>query len=202
MKNPSSVILLDEFEKAHPKCWDLFLQMFDAGRLTDGKGVSVDFSKTIVIMTSNLGSDCFIARTNKGSIGFGRESTRNQAMDLDSIREDIHSRLNNEFRPEFINRIDEVMIFNPLSVENLIEIARTMIRNLPVKLIVTDEILRYVAENGYNPQFGARHLKRALKRLILDKVANMIADNQCQKGDAIRVCLCDNCLSFDKERLA
>ena len=77
-----------------------------------------------------------------------------------------------------------------------------MIRNMPVKLIVTDEILRYVAENGYNPQFGARHLKRALKRLILDKIANMIAEDQCQRGDTIRVSLNDNCLSFVKERLA
>jgi ATP-dependent Clp protease ATP-binding subunit ClpA len=93
-----------------------------------------------------------------------------------------------------------VIIFNPLSVENLIEIARTMIKAMSVKLIVTDEILRYVAENGYNPQFGARHLKRALKRLILDPVANMIAEGECQRGDTIRICLCDNDLSFTKER--
>jgi ATP-dependent Clp protease ATP-binding subunit ClpB len=73
---------------------------------------------------------------------------------------------------------------------------------MPVKLIVTDEILRYVAENGYNPQFGARHLKRALKKLILDPIANMITENRCQRGDTIRVCLCDNCLSFGKERLS
>ena len=76
-----------------------------------------------------------------------------------------------------------------------------MIRNMPVKLIVTDEILRYVAENGYNPQFGARHLKRALKRLMLDPVANMIAEGECQRGDTLRVCLCDKCLSFAKEQL-
>ena len=199
-KNPSSVILLDEFEKAHPRCWDLFLQMFDAGRLTDGQGVSVDFSKTIVIMTSNIGSDCFIERTDKGNIGFAKETNHSLAMDLGSINRIIHSRLTNEFRPEFINRIDEVIIFNPLSVENLIEIARTMIRNMPVKLIVTNEILRYVAENGYNPRFGARHLKRALKRLILDPVANMIAEGMCQKGDIIKACLCNNCLSFFRER--
>jgi ATP-dependent Clp protease ATP-binding subunit ClpA len=149
-KNPSSVILLDEFEKAHPKCWDLFLQMFDAGRLTDGHGVSVDFTKTIIIMTSNIGSDCFIERTDKGNVGFANGSNHSLAMDLDGIHRNIRSRLTDEFRPEFINRIDEVIIFNPLSIDDLIEIARIMMRSMPVKIRVTDEILRFVAENGYN----------------------------------------------------
>jgi ATP-dependent Clp protease ATP-binding subunit ClpA len=177
--------------------------MFDAGRLTDGHGQSVDFSKTIVIMTSNLGSDCFIERVERGNIGFGLETDQSRpAMDMDAIHRSIYSRLTSEFRPEFINRIDEVIVFNPLSVDSLIEIARTMIRNIPVKLIVTDAILRFVAENGYNPQFGARHLKRALKRLILDPVANMVSENTIRKGDTIRVSLCDGRLSFSRERHA
>jgi ATP-dependent Clp protease ATP-binding subunit ClpA len=198
-ENPASVILLDEFEKAHPKCWDVFLQMFDAGRLRDGKGRVVDFNKTIIILTSNIGSENFIKRSDRKYAGFVNANNNSQSLDLVKINENIHAQLIDTFRPEFLNRIDEIFIFNPLSLENLVQIAQIMLKNVPVNLITNDEILKFIARTGYDPKYGARNLKRVIKKLILDPVANMIIDGSVRKGDTLKVFINKEILSFRKE---
>jgi ATP-dependent Clp protease ATP-binding subunit ClpA len=198
MENPESVILLDEFEKAHPKCWDVFLQMFDAGRLRNGRGRIVDFNKTIIILTSNIGSENFIKRSDQRYAGFVNGNNNNQSLDLVKINENIHAQLIDTFRSEFLNRIDEIFIFNPLSLENLVQISRIMLKNVPVNLQTNDEILRFIARTGYDPKYGARNLKRVIKKLILDPVANMIIDGSVRKGDTIKIFINKEILSFSK----
>jgi ATP-dependent Clp protease ATP-binding subunit ClpB len=178
-RRPYSVILLDEIEKAHPNIFNLLLQVFDDGRLTDGKGRVVDFKNTIIIMTSNLGSNNIREKAGK---------------EEKLLQEEIERLLNQTFKPEFLNRLDAVVIYKPLTpavlrkiVDIQIESIRTRLAEQGISLTVSDKAKKYLAEKGYDPIFGARPLKRLIDDEILDEVAFMIIEGKLKKGDAVEV---------------
>ena len=174
-RRPYSVVLFDEIEKAHPEVFNVLLQILDDGRLTDGQGRTVDFRNTVIIMTSNLGPQLWQS---------GHKVTR----------EELNQVLQAHFRPEFLNRIDEIVIFHPLSKEDLREIVNIQLRRLDrmmqergYRLEITDAAKDYLAEVGFDPNFGARPLKRAIQRELQDPLALQILSGEFEEGDTIRV---------------
>ncbi|MBN1169083.1 AAA family ATPase [Candidatus Woesebacteria bacterium] len=178
-RKPYSVILLDEIEKAHPNIFNLLLQVFDDGRLTDGKGRVVDFKNTIIIMTSNLGSDKIMEKKGK------------KDKELD---EEIQRLLHHTFKPEFLNRIDSIVIYRSLSPEVLREIIEIQIEKLRqrlaeqgISLIVEEQAKNYLTEKGYDPVYGARPLKRLINNEILDEIAFQIIEGELSDGDSVSI---------------
>ena len=193
-RHPYSVILLDEVEKAHPDVFNVLLQVLDDGRMTDGQGRTVDFKNTVIVMTSNLGSSEI-----QEMIGESRESVKNAVMT--EVRE--------HFRPEFINRIDEIVIFNSLGSEAIRRIAAIQLKSLQarvaaqdVTLEVTDEAMAELAEVGFDPHYGARPLKRAIQDHIENRLAMVMLEGSAGPGDTIRVGAKDGRFTFDVERAA
>ena len=193
-RHPSSVILLDEVEKAHPDVFNVLLQVLDDGRMTDGQGRTVDFKNTVIVMTSNLGSSEI-----QEMIGESRESVKNAVMT--EVRE--------HFRPEFINRIDEIVIFNSLGSEAIRRIAAIQLKSLQarvaaqdVTLEVTDEAMAELAEVGFDPHYGARPLKRAIQDHIENRLAMVMLEGSAGPGDTIRVGAKDGRFTFDVEKAA
>jgi ATP-dependent Clp protease ATP-binding subunit ClpB len=185
-RRPYSVVLFDEIEKAHPEVFNVLLQLLDDGRLTDGQGRTVDFRNCVVIMTSNLGNQLWDE---------GQTVTR----------EAINRLLQSHFRPEFLNRIDEVVAFHPLTMEDLkqivdVQLARTTARLVErgYNLEVSDEARAYLAEVGYDPTFGARPLKRAIQRELQDPLALKLLSGEFAEGDTIRVERGEEGLEFSK----
>jgi ATP-dependent Clp protease ATP-binding subunit ClpC len=182
IRNPFSLILLDEFEKADPAIWDIFLQVFDDGILNDGQGRKVNFTNTIIIATSNIGSKIILEKLQEG-------------QDDRSIKPLIKGELLKVFRPEFINRFDDIIIFNSLSLENIKMIARLEINNLNLRLEeeqgitieLTAEALDYLARIGYSPEFGARFLKRIIREKIEDALIIGILKKQHTRGDVVKI---------------
>lgn len=176
-RRPYSVVLFDEIEKAHSQVFNVFLQIFDEGRLTDSKGVTVDFRNTIIIMTSNLAGD--IIRDAAG---------KNNA----DTREKVWQVLHQYFKPEFLNRLDSVVIFNPLSAKDVLQIARLQLERVKVRLsenginlIITDDLISYFAEEGFDPVFGARPLRRIIEERLVDEIALRIIEGSIKPGDTI-----------------
>ena len=193
-RHPYSVILLDEVEKAHPDVFNVLLQVLDDGRMTDGQGRTVDFKNTVIVMTSNLGSSEI-----QEMIGESRESVKNAVMT--EVRE--------HFRPEFINRIDEIVIFNSLGSEAIRRIAAIQLKSLQarvaaqdVTLEVTDEAMAELAEVGFDPHYGARPLKRAIQDHIENRLAMVMLEGSAGPGDTIRVGAKDGRFTFDVEKTA
>ena len=193
-RHPYSVILLDEVEKAHPDVFNVLLQVLDDGRMTDGQGRTVDFKNTVIVMTSNLGSSEI-----QEMIGASRESVKNAVMT--EVRE--------HFRPEFINRIDEIVIFNSLGSETIRRIAAIQLKSLQarvaaqdVTLEVTDEAMAELAEVGFDPHYGARPLKRAIQDHIENRLAMVMLEGSAGPGDTIRVGAKDGRFTFDVEKAA
>jgi ATP-dependent Clp protease ATP-binding subunit ClpB len=175
-RRPYSVVLFDEIEKAHAEVFNVLLQLLDDGRLTDGQGRTVDFRNTVVIMTSNLGSELWLA---------GREAVN---------REQILRVMQAHFRPEFLNRIDEIVIFTPLTRQDLTEIVQIQLRRVAdllrgrgFNLEVTPAAAEYLADTGYDPDFGARPLKRAIQREVQDPLALRVLSGEFRTGDTVRV---------------
>lgn len=194
---PYSVILFDEIEKAHPEVFNTLLQVLDDGRLTDGKGRIVNFKNTIIIMTSNIGSQ-FIERME--SIGFTNNSP---SADYANVKGKVMDALKDHFRPEFLNRIDEIVLFDILSKESIRNIVniRTKIvidrlATKGIKLIVTDEALDLMANQGFDPHYGARPLNRLIQSKILNPLASYIISNNVEKSDIVSVVAKDNDLAI------
>ncbi len=184
-RRPYSVILLDEVEKAHPDVFNILLQVLDDGRLTDGQGRTVDFRNTVVIMTSNLGSDLIQER-------FG-------ALDYASMKELVMGVVGQSFRPEFINRIDEVVVFHPLGQKHIASIAQIQLQRLYQRLEdrgyavhISDDALQLLGENGYDPVYGARPLKRAIQQQIENPLAQQILSGELVPGKTIELIVRDN----------
>jgi ATP-dependent Clp protease ATP-binding subunit ClpB len=178
-RRPYSVILFDEIEKAHPDVFNILLQILDDGRLTDSQGRTVDFRNTVIIMTSNIGSPLILEST-------GTEWAAVEAMVTDALRQ--------HFRPEFLNRVDEVVIFHPLSQEHIeriidLQLVRLerMLADRKLTLEITPEAKHILATEGYDPAFGARPLKRAIQRLIQNPLAIAVLDGRFTEGDHIIV---------------
>ncbi len=177
-RRPYSVILLDEVEKAHPEVFDVLLQVLDDGRLTDGQGRTVDFRNAILILTSNLGSNFLVDPTLN-------ETEREEAV-LQLVRQ--------AFKPEFVNRLDDIVVFSALSQEELGEIVELNIDRLMrrleerrLELAVTPDARRWLAERGYDPIYGARPLRRLMQREIEDRLATELLAGEIRDGDQVRV---------------
>lgn len=175
-RRPYSVILIDEIEKAHPQIFNLFLQVFDEGRLTDGKGTTVDFRNTIIIMTSNLGSELIRKHSNK-------EERDRLLFEL----------LNASFKPEFLNRLDSIVPFNSLTKKDIAQVAKLQLDKVMVRmrenginLIIPDQLIEYFAVTGYDEVFGARPIKRLIEEKLVDELAVQIIDGKVKPGDTIK----------------
>jgi ATP-dependent Clp protease ATP-binding subunit ClpB len=189
-RRPYSVVLFDEIEKAHPEVFNALLQLLDDGRLTDGHGRTVDFKNTVVIMTSNVGTE-FLD---------GREATTDEKQ-----RELVMAALRQHFRPEFLNRVDEIIIFHGLTKEHLMEIVNIQVRRLQrlladrqLEIELTDAARAYLAEEGYDPAYGARPLKRVIQRQVQDPLALGLLQGDYGEGDRVRVDALDGRLTFER----
>ncbi|HKL44059.1 MAG TPA: AAA family ATPase [Candidatus Absconditabacterales bacterium] len=190
-RKPYSVILFDEVEKAHPEVFNTLLQLLDDGILTDSKGRTVDFKNTIVVMTSNLGSEVIMSKMKdqKGTI---------------SLEKDIMPLLQSHFRPEFLNRLDDIILFNPVNEEMLTKIIDIQLskivdlvkREKNIDLIISDEVKKYIAKVGLDPLFGARPLKRAIQNILLDELASGIIDGSIKEDTQVDVNLSKNKIVF------
>lgn len=180
-KKPYSVVLFDEIEKAHPDVFNLLLQILDEGRLTDSHGKTVDFKNTVIIMTSNIG----VEQTNK--IGFG------QGNDYAAMRDNVERALKKFFRPEFLNRVDEVVVFNYLDKQETLKITELMCYNLhkrlkgTINLYFTDSAISVIAEAGFDKDYGARPLKRTIQRKVEDPLAEKLLTGEVSQGDSVVV---------------
>ncbi len=180
-RRPYTVVLFDEIEKAHPEVFNVLLQILDDGRLTDGQGRTVDFRNTVLIMTSNIGSSYILERTESGAPWSDTEA---------HVRAILHQ----HFRPEFLNRIDDIEVFRPLSREDLNRIVELQLERLQrtlsereIELQVLGPAKERIAEAGYQPAFGGRPLKRAIQRLVADPLAMAFLEGRFSDGDVIRV---------------
>ncbi|MGH3169296.1 MAG: ATP-dependent Clp protease ATP-binding subunit, partial [Trebonia sp.] len=193
-RTPYAVLLLDEIEKAHTDVFNILLQVLDDGRLTDGQGRTVDFKNTVVIMTSNLGSDLIGRRT----LGFGGDGggagASGAVSDAGSLRERIMPRLREAFRPEFLNRIDEIIVFRQLDAVQLRQITSLLLdetkRRLHAQDITvdfTEEAVDWLAQRGFQPEFGARPLRRTIQREIDNRLSGMLLDGRLHKGQHVTV---------------
>jgi len=201
-RRPYSVILLDEIEKAHPEVFNILLQILDDGHLKDARGRKVNFKNTVIIMTSNLGGEQILSAANRGSLGFSAENKKDTEKE---IKDKINSLLRESFKPEFLNRIDETIIFKALAKDDIKKIVESQIENLSKRLtqkrlsiILSDEAKKYLADKGYNPSFGARPLKRLIQSEILDPISLLIIKKKFREGDAISVGVENNNLKFSK----
>jgi ATP-dependent Clp protease ATP-binding subunit ClpA len=188
-RRPYSVILLDEVEKAHPEVFNILLQVLDSGHLTDAKGRKVNFKNTIIIMTSNIGAE-HIDRMSS----FGFRVDKDEQADYSEAKDKVLDSLKSFFRPEFLNRLDEVIVFDILSPEVIREIVELQLRDVEDRLLqkeivlsVTKEVADHLAKVGYDPKMGARPLKRVIQREILTKVANLMVDEGMLQGGTVKV---------------
>jgi ATP-dependent Clp protease ATP-binding subunit ClpC len=200
-RRPYSLILLDEVEKAHPDVFNILLQILDDGRLTDGQGRTVDFKNTVLIMTSNLGSD-LIAR-GRGTLGFTGSAGESAAGQQEGLREQLMRRLRESFRPEFLNRIDEIIVFGQLDqaelrqiTELLLEETRRRAHAQGVTVGFTPAAVDWIAERGHQPEFGARPMRRTIQREVDNELSRLLLDGRITAGQRATVDVADGRLTF------
>jgi ATP-dependent Clp protease ATP-binding subunit ClpC len=192
-RRPYSVLLFDEIEKAHGDVFNILLQILDDGRLTDAQGRTVDFKHSVVIMTSNLGADRIQEYARTGG-------------DFDELKEELMGILQQSFRPEFINRIDDIIVFRALTDEQLVDITGLLLDRLVrrlhaqrIELEFTEEAVRFLAREGFDPEFGARPLRRTIQRLVENELSRMVLAGTVEPGDKVIVELEDDKLQFEIE---
>ena len=193
-RKPYSVVLFDEIEKAHPDVFNVLLQVLDDGRITDSQGRTVDFKNTVIIMTSNIGSSYLLEGIDDS--GEIREEAKNMAM----------SELRNHFRPEFLNRVDEIIMFKPLTKNNIGNIIYLLLQDINNRLAekelrveLTDEARAFIVENGFDPVYGARPLKRYMQKTVETLAAKLILSGEISQRDTILITLDGNGLSAVKK---
>lgn len=191
-RNPYSIVLFDEIEKAHPDVFNLLLQVLDDGRLTDGQGRTVDFRNTVVVMTSNLGSEFLASRS--GALGFVAGADASGFSSADDVRQRVMGKVREAMRPEFLNRIDEIVLFQKLDQPQLAQIVKLMLgataRRLASREVgfeVTDAAVALLAERGYEPEYGARPLRRVIQREVDDRISDLFVSGALGDGGAVRV---------------
>ena len=196
-RKPYSVILFDEIEKANPQVFNIMLQILDEGHLTDSKGRKVNFKNTVVIMTSNIGSDIIY----KSGLGFKEASGDKEILSEEDMKEKVSSALRDHFKPEFLNRLDEIIIFHPINPKMLKLITNLEIKKIQnrlsernIKISLTKEAKDYIAQKGYDPLYGARPLKRVIQNEILDELAMEIIEEKIKEGDKVKI-------DFKKDKL-
>jgi ATP-dependent Clp protease ATP-binding subunit ClpB len=198
-RKPYSVVLLDEIEKAHPDIFNILLQVLDDGRLTDNKGRVVNFKNTIIIMTSNMGSH--IIQEN-----FDKINEKNKEEVVEQTKQEVIDLLRQNIRPEFLNRIDEVIMFQPLLKKEIRGIIRIQLDNLQklvaqsgIQLKFSDYTVDYLTENGFDPQFGARPLKRLIQKQVINQLSKRILAGDIDKSRPVIVDVFDNTVVFRNE---
>jgi ATP-dependent Clp protease ATP-binding subunit ClpB len=203
-RRPYSVILFDEIEKAHPDVFNVLLQILDDGRLTDAKGRVVNFKNTVIIMTSNVGSEVLFRQSQ--ALGF-RENHQKTGLSEKEIQEKVLSSLREAFKPEFLNRLDEIIIFHPLSPEMLekitdlqLEKTRQRLAEKGISVEMTPATRDYLTKAGYDPLYGARPLKRVIQTQILDRLAMEVLEKKLKEGDEIVIEVKNGELSFQKKK--
>jgi len=192
-RKPYSVVLFDEIEKAHPDVFNIMLQLLDDGRLTDSKGKTVDFKNTVIIMTSNIGSSLILENLLNENNEKAKEKTKTEVMEV----------LRGHFRPEFLNRIDEIVFFEGLSQKQLEKIVDIQLRNLDkllkeqeLEFEITPEAKAFLAQRGYEPAFGARPLKRVIRQLIENPLAKLILEGKFIGKTLIKIDVADEQITF------
>ncbi|MCG5466365.1 ATP-dependent Clp protease ATP-binding subunit [Micromonospora sp. NPDC053740] len=200
-RRPYAVVLLDEIEKAHPDVFNILLQVLDDGRLTDSQGRTVNFKNTVLIMTSNLGSELITGAQR--SVGFGSGDVGSE-QESNELRERLMRRLQENFRPEFLNRIDEVIIFRRLEAEQLRDITALLLEETRRRMHAQDLQVEFttagidwLAEHGYQPEFGARPLRRVIQREVDNHLSRMLLESAISPGQKVTVDVRDGALSFD-----
>lgn len=204
-RHPYTLVLFDEIEKAHEDVFNILLQVLDEGRLTDSKGRTVDFKNTLIIMTSNIGAKSI----NKQQI-VGFSTTLNDNVNEEnykSMKEKILSEVKSRFKPEFINRIDDIVVFHKLNVENLYEISKIMMSNLisrlkqlNISLDISDDVLKFISKYGVDLEYGARPLKRAIQKEVEDVLADRILSGNVKKGDSIVAKVIEDKVVFEQNK--
>ncbi|MBN1189851.1 MAG: AAA family ATPase [Dehalococcoidales bacterium] len=204
-RRPYRVILLDEIEKAHPEVFNSLLQVLDDGRLTDGQGRTVDFKNTVIIMTSNTGVELI---KREGPIGFTlpKNATKAQKQSYENMKDQVMTEVRKKFRPEFLNRLDDIIVFHELSRDQLGEIVELMIKDLQkrlgerkLKLELTKSVKSWLVDEGYDPTYGARPLRRAIERHVENALSSRILSGEYKEGDTILVDLVDDELVFTRK---
>ena len=198
-RNPYSVVLFDEIEKAHPDIFHVLLQVMEDGRLTDAQGRTVDFRNTVIIMTSNVGANLI---RHEQRLGF-KAGERRDAMDYEAMKERVTEELRRTFRPEFLNRVDEIIVFHPLEEEHMKEIVELMLKNISKRIAefglhleFTQEAKEFLVKEGYDPVFGARPLRRVIQRMVEDELSEELLAGKFKSGDQILVDVGENKLTF------
>ncbi len=201
-RRPYSVILFDEIEKAHPEVFNILLQILDDGALTDSQGRKVDFKNTIIIMTSNVGAN-YIKKQSR--LGFATEN--NEKEEYENMKENVLSKLRDTFRPEFLNRLDETIVFHSLNKDHITKIIEIMIKELQerldekeIKIDITKDAKMQLIEEGFDAEFGARPLRRAIQRLVENKLSEQILSGDIDEGDKVIVDEKENELVFNKAK--
>lgn len=196
-RHPYSVILLDEIEKAHPDTFNLLLQLLDDGRLTDAKGKIIDFTNTIIIATSNIGSDLIL--------DFLRKKVK-EIGEWDKLKDDLMTKLKDHFRPEFLNRLDDVIVFHALDSKQLEEIASLLLNRVcqllqgqGIHITFDDSVIKRIAEVGYEPEFGARPMKRAIQRELENPLSTMLLEGTFTRGDQLNAKVDKGVIVFAKK---
>lgn len=200
-RNPYSVVLFDEIEKAHPDVFNILLQILEDGRLTDGKGKTVNFRNTIIILTSNVGASTI---KKQKSLGFAVNNDEIED-EYEKMKENIMEELKRSFRPEFLNRIDDIIVFHQLLEEDLQEVVKLMLESVSIRLKdqdisikFTEEAEKLLAKKGFDPTYGARPLRRTITKIVEDKISEEILNGSLHKGDNVSVTVNDNELEFSK----
>ncbi len=195
-RKPYSVVLFDEIEKAHPDVFNIMLQIFDDGRLTDSKGRTVDFKNTLIIMTSNIGSDIILENTLNNMVS---------PAEFDETKEKVMAVLRSKFKPEFLNRIDETIFFKALTLQDLSQIVdiqmdylRRLLKDQELELEVTDEAKELLATRGYNPVYGARPLKRVIRQMVENPLSKMILSQNFLSGDKVKIDVENDEIKFER----
>ncbi len=198
-RHPYTVLLLDEIEKAHPDVLNMLLQILEDGQLTDAQGRRVDFTHTLIVMTSNVGAREI---AGQGKVGFGTDGERTAA----AVKAAAQAELKRLFRPELLNRVDEILVFSALSRAEITQIAVRMLEKTAARLAalgytlsVADAVAAHLAQEGFDPVYGARPLRRAVQRQVEDRIAEDILSGVYKKGDVIRLALQDGCVVCGKE---
>jgi ATP-dependent Clp protease ATP-binding subunit ClpC len=204
-RRPYRVILMDEIEKAHPEVFNTLLQVLDDGRLTDGQGRTVDFKNTVIIMTSNAGVEF---KKREGPMGFAtpKSATKAQKQSYENMKDQVLAEVRKTFRPEFINRLDDIIVFHELNRDQIGAIVELMLGDLQKRLAerkltleLTKAAKTWLADAGYDPTYGARPLRRALERYVENSLSSKILSGELKEGDTAIVDMVDDELVIGKK---